>query len=908
VFAPKVAKPHPKPAEISTRKPVHHRSTFAIGNQATLRYFSHRLSNLPAKEPAERHEQEAVTENMTAREPPRGAAWDFSKIPVFPPERAARPHPLSVRSAQPGLIQPKLAIGPVNDPLEREADAVADRVMRISNPALSISTAPEEISRKCADCEKDDEENQLQTKPAGTARPVGEAPPIVREVLRSPGQPLDAETRTFFEPRFGHDFRQVRIHTDHHAGTSALSVGALAYAVGPHIAFAPGQYKPASKSGLHLLAHELVHVAQQTRGEGSLRSGYAHEQEAEALAAPLTAGQSIPGAAITPAAPSLARADGAYISPYTEDLAREMYARMVAFRAEQGATGGFVENRFVIAVAAVFDEQGKRIGWFERMNVPGGPHAETLIDAEVRQLSASGRRVGYTVLMVDQDPCMEICTPLLKTWRGDPLTGSLRVVTPWRQKARDPTDFVSARSANRQLRTQETVHVEPKAPPPNREAFLATRGEVSRVRLPLYREPPKPPPGPVGAGSAGPSVASSVAGREESEVVKAATKALGSTAARRLTQAEEKQLWEAAAESFTRLATGATARRLAQASTPVIGAAFAAPDIYRGGQDIAHGNIVLGAGTIGVALVDIASQGLHLTDEFTVGGGTALAMTIQAWCTAMQMGFEMSRVGVRAQELQAYIQAHQGGLPPRDQLMGYYGLNDEDVLILENDLRKANTVTTADVIARVQALIADIDTATNQRSDADPAAVARERARLGHLLTALQAYDAAEKQRAAQEQAAAAERARQAKLDQAIRTQQAAAHPTQAQKAAAASALLPGPGTPIPDRQTADFGPFLSPRQPQSLSGTTIENAEVVATAFGRERDRLLQRYTQLESVHFPDDQVKAFQVVVATYVKNLDTMIGQFLTKGSAEWPGVKEMRRLRDAADNEDRSKLMR
>jgi hypothetical protein len=842
MFVPKIAKAPTKAPDSPTRKLAPQPSTLGarplgggafeqarmlqgtIGNQATLRYLMHRLSNLPAKGPAERHEQEAA-------------------------------------------------------------------------PAISC---------KSADREKDGEENQPQIKPVGTARPVGEVPAIVHEVLRSPGQPLNAETRDFFEPRLGHDFSQVRIHTDHHAATSALSVDALAYAVGQHIAFAPGQYRPASKSGLDLLAHELVHVAQQTRGEGSMRSGWAHEKEAGVLAAPLSAGQSVSGAAITPAASSLARVEGTYLSPYTESMAREMYARMLAFRFEQGATGGF-ERHFVIAVAAVFDEQGKRIGWFERMNVPGGPHAEELVYADIRQFSASGRRVGYTVLMVDQDPCREICAPLLKTWRGDPLTGSLRVVTPMRQTVRDPTDFVSARSANRQLRTQETVHVEPKTPPPNREAFLSTRGEVSRVRLPLYQEPPKRPPGPGAAGPAAPRIASSAAGREESQVVKAATEALGSTAARRLTQAEEKQLWQVAAESFSRLATGTAARRLAQASTPLIGAAFAAPDDYRGGQDIAHGNIVLGAGTIGVALVDIAAQGLHLTDEFTAGGGTALAITIQAWCTAMQMGFEMARVGARAQELQDYIKAHHGDLPPKDQLMGYYGLNDEDLLILGNDLRKTNTVTTANVIARVQALIAGIDAAANQRTDAEPAAVARERASLGRLLVVLQAYGEAEKQRVAQEQAAAAERARQARLDQAIRTQQAAAHPTQAQKAPAVSAL-PGPGTPAPDRQTPDFGPFLSPRQPQSLSGITGENAELAATAFGRERGRLLQLYARLESLHFPHDQVEAFQVAVTTYVKNLDTVIGQFQTKGSAEWFGVKEMRRLRDAADNDDRSKLMR
>src|SRR5215469_8112396 len=52
------------------------------------------------------------------------------------------------------------------------------------------------------------------------------APSLVREVLNSPGQPLDAETRSFMEPRFGHDFSGVRVHTDAKAAESADQVDA----------------------------------------------------------------------------------------------------------------------------------------------------------------------------------------------------------------------------------------------------------------------------------------------------------------------------------------------------------------------------------------------------------------------------------------------------------------------------------------------------------------------------------------------------------------------------------------------------------------------------------------------------------------------------------------------------------
>src|SRR5258706_2020840 len=98
---------------------------------------------------------------------------------------------------------------------------------------------------------------------------VGESPlppPIVDEVIRSPGEPLDPATRSVMETRFGHDFAGVRVHSDLKAGASAEAVGARAYTVGRHIAFAPGQYQPHTPTGGHLLRHELAHTLQQSQG------------------------------------------------------------------------------------------------------------------------------------------------------------------------------------------------------------------------------------------------------------------------------------------------------------------------------------------------------------------------------------------------------------------------------------------------------------------------------------------------------------------------------------------------------------------------------------------------------------------------------------------------------------------
>ncbi|HEY7334951.1 MAG TPA: DUF4157 domain-containing protein [Bryobacteraceae bacterium] len=92
---------------------------------------------------------------------------------------------------------------------------------------------------------------------------ASEAPPIVAQALRSPGHPLDASARAFFEPRFGYDLSRVRIHTDAEASQSARSVAAKAYTVGNHIAFETGRFAPSTREGGSLLAHELAHVVQQ---------------------------------------------------------------------------------------------------------------------------------------------------------------------------------------------------------------------------------------------------------------------------------------------------------------------------------------------------------------------------------------------------------------------------------------------------------------------------------------------------------------------------------------------------------------------------------------------------------------------------------------------------------------------
>jgi hypothetical protein len=91
----------------------------------------------------------------------------------------------------------------------------------------------------------------LQRSPVDQAEPSA-VPPIVHEVLRSPGQSLDVATRAHMEPRFGHDFSRVRVHTNAKAAESARAVNAQAYTVGSDIVFGVGQYISETKQGIHL--------------------------------------------------------------------------------------------------------------------------------------------------------------------------------------------------------------------------------------------------------------------------------------------------------------------------------------------------------------------------------------------------------------------------------------------------------------------------------------------------------------------------------------------------------------------------------------------------------------------------------------------------------------------------------
>jgi Domain of unknown function (DUF4157) len=176
------------------------------------------------------------------------------------------------------LLQARLRIGPQGDTYEREANRVADRILRDgSNSPIPISVAQassrvqrqchcqddELLQRKCK-CQEQEGEELLQPKRNGGSRRSSSGFDTRVNALRGGGRPLPDRVRGFFEPRFGHDFGAVRVHTGTAAGDAANAVGARAFTIGNDVVFGSGEWSPDTHGGKQLLAHELTHVVQQT--------------------------------------------------------------------------------------------------------------------------------------------------------------------------------------------------------------------------------------------------------------------------------------------------------------------------------------------------------------------------------------------------------------------------------------------------------------------------------------------------------------------------------------------------------------------------------------------------------------------------------------------------------------------
>jgi outer membrane protein OmpA-like peptidoglycan-associated protein len=196
------------------------------------------------------------------------------RLPTFHLQRALG-NSATTRLLTTGLIQPKLTVSNPSDKYEREADRVAEQVMRMAqpDPEALLSRSTLNIQRRCADCQEnskrelipDEEESGLvQASFASIAPGYGSEVESYLNATRGGGHPLSPSDRAYFEPRFGYDFSQVRMHTDAQAAESARALNARAYTTGTHIVFASAQSSREADQGRKLLAHELAHVVQQS--------------------------------------------------------------------------------------------------------------------------------------------------------------------------------------------------------------------------------------------------------------------------------------------------------------------------------------------------------------------------------------------------------------------------------------------------------------------------------------------------------------------------------------------------------------------------------------------------------------------------------------------------------------------
>lgn len=281
-----------------------------------------------------------------------------------------------------GVIQAKLTVNQPGDRFEQEADRAADAVMHMPEPRNadaireSSSSSVPAAQRTCSECHK-----ELHHSPVGVQRLCSECaktfnrkpekkvnlqakevpgctpkvtPTIQTQIdaIRGGGQPLPESERTFFEPRFGWDFSDVRIHADASAAESARSVTALAYTTGNHIVFGAGQYQPGTSTGRTLLAHELTHTIQQSSASSS---GLAPTPSSIQRACNSAIGRPtgcIPGPSVFSPGAGLFRFD-----VNCDDFAGGQDTALVSFAASQPATTTFEIHAFAsVDGPAVFNQ------------------------------------------------------------------------------------------------------------------------------------------------------------------------------------------------------------------------------------------------------------------------------------------------------------------------------------------------------------------------------------------------------------------------------------------------------------------------------------------------------------------------------------------------------------------------
>ena len=324
-------------------------------------------------------------------------------------------------------VQAKLTVGPAHDAYEREADRMADQVLRA--PAAPVHNAAPAAQRQAAapeeelaqrvveddelqrmpeedDLQRMPEDEELQRMPeedelqrvvadeelqrapddAGGSFDAGAEVEGRLAARRGQGSPLPEPVRARMESGFGADFGGVRVHTDAEAGQISRSLQAQAFTHGSDIYMAAGKYHPGAESGQHLLAHELTHVVQQGAAQtGPAQTGTAQRRKANRQTSQVTAGgaraQRLVDSELTQLTPFVNTKRGNR-APHIVALLKEYNDFMHAGRRPDQAQENLLHEAYRLLTAMVNDRlnktDGKAAAERETLRVVAGRVAQEL--------------------------------------------------------------------------------------------------------------------------------------------------------------------------------------------------------------------------------------------------------------------------------------------------------------------------------------------------------------------------------------------------------------------------------------------------------------------------------------------------------------------------------------------------
>lgn|GEM_PF-4733440 len=224
------------------------------------------------------------------------------------------------------VVQAKLKIGDQNDQYEKEADKVADSFVdsntndHLQNSNVIPTQSPQRvIQRMCAGCEEE-ELGHLRRKAKSIGSPDNQGDSSAIKNSLQGGQPIPGSIKSRYQQFFGRDLSHVKIHTGTNAATASQSINAKAFTLGNHIVFDNNEFKPQSKQGAHLLAHELTHVLQQRSDP--------HSNQTIRRTPSSSGSGTTPGSSTSTTSPPAAAPNGGLSEEMLRQIARGLYAAM----------------------------------------------------------------------------------------------------------------------------------------------------------------------------------------------------------------------------------------------------------------------------------------------------------------------------------------------------------------------------------------------------------------------------------------------------------------------------------------------------------------------------------------------------------------------------------------------------